>query len=200
MGKKPMPKTQIDRAYVRAHRFSTAAQQIAGLLGYGARERTIYVQGRGPENLAAIVKAARRGEVIGLWGGYRVLGDSRKEIMEGIRALKAKGAIIFDPESDERSDRHGEEMLDRALRRINGEATLGSPERAAELGALGAKASHKAVWDVRMPIARARKIWFDKTISRNEAERRMGPGWSKSTALRKFKKAGRRKGPAKVKE
>lgn len=195
MGRRPQKQTPIDRAYVRTHRFSTAQQQVAGLLSYGARERTIYVEGRGPENIAALVKATRKGEVIGLLGGYRVLGDSRTQIMTAARALKAKGAVLFDPETGERSDGQADEMLDRALRQILGEATFGSPERAAELGAEGAKAKHKLLWDARMPIRQAKRIWFDKSISTAEAVRLMGPGWSKPTAIREFGKSGRRLGP-----
>jgi len=165
------------------------------LLARGARARTIYIEGRGPETLGALVKAARKDEVIGLAGGFRVLGDNRAQIMSAFRALKVKGAVLFDIETDERSDRDGAEMLDRALRRIRGELTFGSPEEAVERGVLGAKATYKGIWASRMPKREARKIWFDKTITRAEAVTRMGPGWSKATARRAFGKSKRKKGP-----
>ena len=166
----------------------------------GASARTVYVEGRGAETLGALVKAARSGEVIGLAGGYRVFGESRQQIMSAVRALKGKGAVLLDIETEERSDRDGDEMLDRALRRIHGELSLGSPEEAAARGSLGATATHKAIWATRMPKREARKIWFDKTISTADAVRRMGPGWSKPTALREFGPSKRKYGPTRTDE
>lgn len=198
MGKRKAAKADaidtIHRAYVRSYAFSPVKSQETSLLAYGVTPRAIYVEGRGPESFEALLKAIREGQFVGVVGGYRVFGENRTQIMAAVRALRGKGAVIIDIETGERSDREGDEMLDRAIRRIHGEATFGSPARAAELGAQGGAAKSEAMRRARLPVKLAKRIWFDKSISTAEAVRRMGPGWSKPTAIREFGASGRPRG------
>lgn len=198
MGKRKADKVKavdtIHRAYVRSYAFSPVKSQEVSLLAYGVVPRAIYVEGRGPESLEALIKAVREGQFIGVVGGYRVFGENRTTIMAAVRALRDRGGVIIDIETGERSDREGDEMLDRAIRRIHGEATFGSPDRAAELGAQGGTAKGKAMRAARLPIRQAKRIWFDKSITTAEAVARMGPGWSKPTAIREFGASGRPRG------
>jgi hypothetical protein len=194
MGKRRDAIDTIHRAYVRGYAFSPVKSQETSLLAYGVTPRAIYVEGRGPETLGALTKAVRSGQFIGVVGGYRVFGENRKQIMAAVRAIRARGGIIIDIETGERSDREGDEMLDRAIRRIHGEATFGSPDRAAELGAQGGTARSQAMKAARLSVKLARRIWFDKSITTAEAVERMGPGWSKPTAIREFGKSGRPRG------
>lgn len=184
----------LPRAYVRSFAWAPAKRQEIELLGYGIPAQAIYIEGRSAEGIDAVTKAARAGQLIAVAGGYRVFGENRRQIMTAVRGLRGKGAVIIDILTGERSDQVGDEMLDRAIRRLHGEATFGSPDRAAELGALGGTAKSLAMRAARMPIKLAKTHWFDKSISTAEAVRRMGPGWSKPTAMREFGPSGRPKG------
>jgi hypothetical protein len=188
MSKEPKKaKTLLDkfsRGYVRHWPSFPAKVQEAMLIAAGLEPRQIYTEGRGPENLAALVRAVRDGQLIAVHGGLRVFGDNHRQIAAAVAKIEQRGGIVIDVETEDRSDRHGVRMLSRALARMRGELTMG--DRAAEIGAAGGKARGIAAQRGRMPEKQARKIWFDKKIDTATALSRMGPGWSKATARRKF--------------
>src|SRR5580765_3526044 len=89
------------------------------LIESGLKPEQIYLEGRGHETLSRI--GMRSGELLATVGGLRVLGDSRREIVAAVQRIHKVGAAVIDVESRRRSDRHGVEMLDRALARLLGE-------------------------------------------------------------------------------
>lgn len=185
-------KTLIHRGYVRGYPLWPAARQEKELTAAGIKAKFVYVEGRGVETFEGCVFALYPGQVLGLFGGLRVLGTSRREIMAHLGTLEAQGAVALDIETNERSDRQGAQMLHKALMRIHGEKTIGTRERASEMGKKGAIASLVTRRNGRMSIIKARKLWFDQSISRAQFEELTG--WSKETAHREFGASGRPRG------
>jgi hypothetical protein len=196
-GAKPQPLLgQLDRGYARRWTLLPLPDQEHFLMQAGLQARQIYVEGRGAETFDALVKAVRKGQLIGVWGGLRVFGETRRQIMAALAAIEGRGGIVLDVESGDRSDKRGAHMLDRALARLRGELTMA--DRAPEIGALGGTARGKAMQARRMPEDQARKIWRDKSITTAVALSRM-VGWSKPTALRWLGPSKRPRGPFEAK-
>lgn len=183
---------RFDRGYSRRWPTLPLADQEKALIRAGLKAGQIYVEGGSAECLAALVKATRKGQLIGVFGGLRVFGETHRQITAAVTAIEEAGGIVVDVETGDRSDRHGVRMLSRALARVRGEATMG--DRAAEIGALGGAARGKALREKRMPEDEARPIWRDRSIDTATALSRM-PGWTKPTAQRHLGKTKRRKGP-----
>jgi len=100
--------------------------------------RAIYVEGRGAETFDVCVSQFRSGGTLGLVGGLRVLGSSRKTIMDRLRILKAKNIAPYDLDTGCRDE---VELLDTALKKIlGGRALREDPRRPKRLGAKGGKA------------------------------------------------------------
>lgn len=189
----------IHRGYVMGFPHSPAADQAKKLVEHGCRGRDIYGEGH-QTDFDDLVRASRSGQTIGTAGGLRVFGESRKAMMAALDALQEKGAEVLDVESGERSDKRGASMLSRALAKVQGNRTLPTSAEASAIGRLGAKATNRKIHTTRISIARARKLWFDMSISSVEAAERAGPGWSKGTMNRTFGESGRPKGPAKPRQ
>jgi hypothetical protein len=188
---------QFSRGYVRHWPSLSAEVQEAALIAAGLTKRQIYWEGRGVETLDALVKAAREGQLIGVFGGFRVFGATQRTIMAAVDAITEAGGIIVDVETVERSDKRGAQMLARALSRIKGERSIAG--RADEIGALGGKAKGRRARADRMPEKVARRIWRMESIDTATALSRMW-GWSKTKALKEFGPSGRGMGPFKRKK
>lgn len=186
----------IHRGYVMGFPHSPAKEQVKVLVGAGCRARDIYGEGQDAD-FAALIRALRRGQVVGTAGGFRVFGESRRQMMAAHDAIEEKGGIVLDVESGDRSDRRGAQMLHHALSRVHGGRTMYSGAPASERARLGGIARKSKIHAKRMPIAEARALWFNMAISGDEAVERAGPGWSKGTMNRTFGESGRPKGPAK---
>jgi hypothetical protein len=144
----------IRKGYAAKIPFSPAEAQEAGLLAEDAK-LPVYVEGRGGESLETCLMTFRAhpGELV-VFGGLRVFGGSRDKIMSALRNLKARKIIVVDAMNKERSDTHGPEMLDRALRQILGSSKLkGSRKRARTIGAKGGEAKGKRAACKRAEIA-----------------------------------------------
>lgn len=150
-----------------------------------------YREGVAGQTLEVAVRALRGDELLECAAGMRSLGSSRKEIMEALALIKKKGRVIVDPETKERSDRDGAEMLDRALAKIRYELTMPSEQFAKEIGSKGGKARAKKFKAGRMPENTARSKWLDRSIRTNREALLQMPGWSMETAYRFFGKSGR---------
>lgn len=194
----PVEKT-IHRGYVMGFPHSPVESQVEALVAAGCRRRDIYGEGQ-DANFDALVRAARKDQVIGTAGGLRVFGDSRRQMMTALDRLEKKGAVVLDIETGEQSDLRGAQMLDRALSRVAGSRIMSTDSAASERGRLGGVARKFKLHAKRMPIAEARKHWFNMAISIEEAVERAGPGWSKITMHREFGPSGRPKGPAKPRQ
>lgn len=189
-------KTQIGAWYVRDRRgYRLKAQYELGKpfgLKEGARE--VYQEGRGAEDLLAAVKSARA-KMVGLVGGFRVLGETRREIMAAYAPAKAAGGILFDPLTGRCSDRDSAEMLDAALAKVHAELRT-PPEGFEEIGRRGGQARWKGLIESRVPVESARKAWFDHKAFGTDmlVVEFLGLGWSRSTLLKAFGPSGRRIG------
>ena len=188
---------RFDRGYSRRWPTLPLAEQEKELIRAGLKAGQIYVEGRSAECLDALVKATREGQLIGVYGGLRVFGETHRQITAAVTAIEARGGIVIDVETGDRSDRHGVRMLSRALACVRGEKTMG--DRAAEIGALGGAARGVALRERRMPEDRARKIWRDRSIDTATALSRM-VGWTKPTAQRHLGRSGRPLGPFRGRE
>ena len=172
-----MPKKLIaQRGYCRNER------ERLILLDVGMPDHRIYLEGRGAESLDRIMM--RQGELLATVGGLRPLGNSRHEIVAQVVRIRKMGAAIIDVETKQRSDRHGAEMLDRALARIKGEITM--PPGKAET--MQRKSVRSRIGD-RMPMRQALAIWRDPKLTTGEAIKRM-TGWSARTAYLRLGKRG----------
>lgn len=176
----------IHRGYARAYPRCPVPAQTEALVAYGCPRRAIYTEDK--DGFPAFAQSLRSGEIAGMLGGLRVIGDNRKTIVEGVAMVHAKSAAIVDIETGQRSDRDGAHMLDAALARIHGEKKIG--DRASAMGKKGAKAKWARRRNARMPTNQARVLWFDKGISADEALASM-TGWSKPAAFREFGPSGR---------
>lgn len=189
-------KTQIGTWYVCDRpRYRLKIQYELGK-PFGMKEggRDVYREGVGAETLEAAVKGSRN-KVVGLVGGFRVLGETRKQIMDAYAPAKAAGGILFDPLSGLRSDRDSAEMLDRALAGVHAEMRM-PPGGFEEAGRKGGHNRWKKLAESRVAVGVARKAWFDLSQFKTDAAvvAFLGPGWSRSSLLNKFGKSGRRVG------
>lgn len=162
--------------------------------------KRIYVEGRGLEDLAAALRAVRGDEVLETVGGYRSFGMTRAEIMVQVAVVEKSGKVLQDVETGLRSDKNGASLLDSALKKIKGEKSIGSSERAREMGSAGGIAKGKKAAADRMPEEKARKIWFNLRLPSNQAAIDRMTNWSRETAYRKFGPSGRPTGRRGTKE
>lgn len=168
----------------------TQAQQIKIL--DPQPEDKLYIEGRGAENFERAVKSLRNGHMLEVAGGFRPLGDSPTMMLENLEPLDRYGKVIFDPEAQQRSDKHYSAMVRRFMARIRGEKSIGN--RAPDIGRLGGLALAEKRRKARMPKERARKVWLDKKYERNSAALKHMPGWTEPTAYKNLGKSGRKPG------
>lgn len=169
--------------------FSPAESQEAGLQADGVN--TVYVEGRGAETLAACLVAFReRGGELHVFGGLRVLGGSRDKIVQVIRDLKRRKIVVVDNMNKERSDQHGTEMLDRAMRQILGSNKVkGSAKHARKIGALGGDAkaeSAKAKRDAIMREDIIRRVTNHPKLTWADKVEILGEPFNESTLRRHY--------------
>lgn len=153
------------------------------LIESGIKPGNIYLEGRKAESLGSI--RFRAGDVLATVHGLRALGEGRHEIVERLARVHRAGAVVMDIETGHKSGPGlGAEMLHAALARIHGERSIG--DRAKEMSEL----AHAAKTKRRMPKAKALLIWRDPTLTVGDALRKMGSGWTQSTAYRQLKSRG----------
>lgn len=189
-------KTQIGTWYVRDQRGYRLKVQYELGKPFGLKEgaSNVYQEGRGAETLLAAVKASRN-KIVALVGGFRVLGEKRAPIMAAYAEAKAAGGILFDPLTGRRSDQDSAEMLNAVLAKVHAELRT-PPEGFEAIGRRGGENRWKSVIENRVPIASARKAWFDHKAFASDAlvVEFLGLGWSRSTLLNAFGPSGRRIG------
>jgi hypothetical protein len=165
-----------------------ATEQHQAAIAAGKPERSIYVEGRGAETFDACVAAFRNGGTLGLVGGLRVLGTSRKAIMARVDVLKSKGIVPYNLETGERD---GMKLLDAAIATINGVRGMGlDPRRPRRIGAKGGKAKGMAAAKRRDAIlqeAIVRRICTAPELNwKRRAEILGGSPFSESTLRRLY--------------
>lgn len=165
----------------------TAGEQHQAAVTAGIPERNIYVEGRGAETFETCLASFRAGGTLALIGGLRVLGTSRKVIVDRVLALKAKGVIPYDLDTGERDET---KLLNAAICKINGGRALGEdPRHARRIGGKGGTAKGVKSQERRNAImaeAIVGRLWrFPKATGREVAEILSAP-WSESTLRRKY--------------
>lgn len=171
--------------------FSASTQEKI-LIEAGVPEKRIYIEGRDAETLAAALRAMRTDIDLECAGGLRALGNGRKEIVAAVEIIHAKGKVVLDPVTGERSGPGaGARMLDRALARIAGEKT-GIITRARELGRLGGKARAAAHEGYKRNTA-DRKAWRSKDFL-TDSEAASHIGYSPNHLRRHYGSSGRKRG------
>lgn len=115
--------------------FCNASEQHQAAIDAGKPARSIYVEGRGAETFDACIASFRAGGTLGLVGGLRILGTSRKAIVERVLLLKAKNIVPYDLETGERDETR---LLDTAMRKVlGGKALREDPRHARRIGRKG---------------------------------------------------------------
>lgn len=132
----------MDKVYCCAIPFHNASQQHQAAVDAGKPLRSIYVEGRGNETFETCIAQFRGHGTLGLSGGLRVLGTSRKAIVERVLRLKEKGIVPYNLDTGERDETR---LLDEAICKIAGARALHEdPRRARRQGAKGGTAKGAA--------------------------------------------------------
>lgn len=125
----------MDKVYCCTIPFSSATQQHQAAVGAGKPARSIYIEGRGNETFETCIGQFRGPGTLGLCGGLRVLGTSRKAIMERASVLKARGIVPYDLDTGERD---GMKLLDTAIGLLAGAKALrNDPSQPKKIGRKG---------------------------------------------------------------
>lgn len=169
-------------AFVAGYRKEPEKAQVEFHLENGIAAKNIYVDGRGAENLSTAIRSLRKGDMLEVIG-LRCLGSSRREILEGYEAIKAKGAGVLDAKTGERATDDGIRMFAKALASIHGDASATSDEELAERSRKGGEAMKKKAAAKRMGKREALVFWRDPKLTVPQALRKMR-GWTIASAYR----------------
>jgi hypothetical protein len=171
------------RGWAGPSRYLSERKQRALLVAAGVEERVIYP----PDQWAALVKSLRPEEKDkAAVADLRIFG-SRRQLVEAVKAVEAKGCKLVVVESGTELDAPTLCEVDKTLTRWRGEAAIKSRAQARKLGRRGAAAKAAKVEAGRMPKDEARAIWRDLT-GYPDAWRALiyMPGWTRTTAWRHF--------------
>jgi hypothetical protein len=168
----------MKRAFVRHVKRWPKTKQMPLLEAAGVKKSVIYVDAE----WASCIKSLLPGDKLLLGGGLRVLGDNRKEILAALEQIKAKGAVAVDAETGrEAGNDDAAELLDEAMRKLQGGAVFTAGEVAQQMQA---KSAAKRVAN-RMPEREAKVIWHDPKLTVEEAWR-LCKGWPQRTLYKTF--------------
>lgn len=148
----------IDKIYCHAIPFHNASQQHQAALDAGRPLRSIYVEGRGNETFENCLAQFRGPGTLGLSGGLRVLGTSRKAIVDRVLMLKERNITPYNLDTGERDET---KLLNEAIAKIAGARALREdPRRAKRQGAKGGNAKGAAA------KARRAKLFPEEVVMR----------------------------------
>lgn len=167
----------MELGYARNLPFYKGLEQEADL--HKTRPKlTVYVAGRGAEDLEAVKIAFRkRGGILWLATDMRVLADTQTEILAIYKDLKGLGIIVADNATGERSDRDGVEMQKRSATSLQYDKAMGGDRKVARRrGAKGGRG--KAV-----SAAAKRKDVADEAVIRRLCECKLIPWKEKERIL-----------------
>lgn len=162
------PATTIQRGYARGPS-DEKRLQAAGV-------KTIYRADKGETPGKFKMRA---GELLGVVDGLRALGQAKSAMVAAVDMVHGWGAVIVDVGTGLRSDRDGAKMMSHAF-------DTRTSDEFREMQAKAVADRHKR--NGRMPKEKARVIWFNDKLNKDEAAERCGPGWSWPTLYRHFGK------------
>jgi hypothetical protein len=171
------------RGWVGPSRYLSERKQRELLVQAGVEERVIYP----PDQWQALVRSLRPEEKDkAAVADLRVFG-SRRQLVEAVKAVEAKGAKLVVVASGTELDMPTLYEIDRTLTRWRGEAAIKSRAQARRLGKRGAAAKAAKVDAERMPKDEARAIWLDRKGYPDAWQALIYmPGWTRVTAWRHF--------------
>lgn len=105
------------------------------------------------ETLAHVIEALRDGSVVRVHGLHR-LGDNRRELAAALKAIRDKGAKLYDTEAQAYVDVAAYEAIAAALGAMQGEARMPTRDLAVKRGSKGGRRTKMKVSE-----ADARKLW-----------------------------------------
>jgi hypothetical protein len=179
--------TLLDKIYCCAIPFLNATAQHHIAVEAGKSPRAIYVEGRGAETFDACVASFRAGGSLGLVGGLRVLGSSRRQIMERLRILRERGVHPYDLESGLADIA---ELLNAAINKIaGGRALRESAHVARRMGRKGGLKKGIAAQIRRNAILQediVARLCSHPKLTWADCAEILGKNWSESTLRRKY--------------
>ena len=170
-------------AWVRASPRHPAKSQRAAVMQHAG---LVYDEADG-ETVAGMIDALRPGREVYVHGVHR-LAPTRQELGAALAGIHAKGAKLYDTEAQVWVDPGSFEAVVAALGVLLGERRMPTTALARKRGKLGGKPPSLA----KVSRAEALAIWRDKSITNEEAARRIG--LSVRTCYRRFKDSGREAG------
>lgn len=180
------------RGYVRPLPRLTAAGQEAGLIAHGVAASKVYVEGRGDETLAALIRSLRKGEAVAVMRMHilappklRTADRPRRELWATLRAIEAKSSYVFEVESG-RSTANKAERDDMMADAIEALTHSGRSPRRQD----GAGRPPKMFTPDQ--TEQARVAWFSLQHRTNKAAIQASPkGWTMTRSYQKFGPSGR---------
>jgi hypothetical protein len=124
------------------------------------------------DDILAAVRSLRKGDKLYV-DGLRGLATSRKLIDAALNAIHAKGACAVDAATGWRSNGpNGWKLMSKAIADLSA-ARQGGHDKARKHGQAGGIASGKAKAKGRMPWSAIERIWFNKSLDRDELMERI---------------------------
>lgn len=178
----------IEKIYCCAIPFHNASSQHQAAVDAGKPLRSIYVEGRGSETFDVCIGQFRGPGLLGLSGGLRVLGSSRKSIVDRVMLLKQRGIIPYNLDTGERDETV---LLNEAIVKLAGARALKEdPRQARKIGAMGGAAKGVAAQAKRAAMFREdvviRLCQHPKLTWQDCADILGGAPFSASTLRRKY--------------
>lgn len=115
-----------DKIYCCSVPLLTAKEQAVTARHMGRPDRDIFIEGRGAETFSACIAAIRGPGTLGLVGGLRVFGDSRKAMMAKMHILRERHIQPYDLKTGVYDPT---DLLDAALASLNSYRRMGTDRR-----------------------------------------------------------------------
>lgn len=137
----------------------------------------------GGDGLSDLLNSLRRGDTV-LVTTLARLASSRDGIAEALFAIHAKRAAVVETSTNRRSDSgdDGWQMMADAVAELSGDSRALPSRLASRYGKLSGKNKRAA----RLAEAEAKREWFDVRNTTTTAALEKMPGWSLTSAYRKF--------------
>jgi hypothetical protein len=179
--------TLPDKVYCDHTPFCGVKEQEAAALKAGRSPRDIFVEGRGAETFLACVEAIRGRGTLGLVGGLRVFGGSRKLVMEKVRVLRERGITPYDLQTgvDDQA-----ELLHQAITKIAGARAMQNnrhyPKRIGRRGGMAKGVAHQKRRNDQIDEEIVKRLCAHPNLSWGDCALILGKGFSESSLRRLY--------------
>jgi len=178
----------MEKAWVRKLWGHPVEAQIKLLKDYGLKDREIYVEGRGAEDFAGLLRSLRPGDdILHIAADLRVFGDSRKEILGKTDQLEMRGLRVLDVRDE---NAKFSALLDRALGEVSKYARfrgrVGKAKQIGRKGGEGKAVAAKAKRDALMHEEIVRRLVAHPKLTWEDCADILGPPFTISTLRRHY--------------